>query len=146
MVMKQTYLFFLVLLMVLSSCGQLEEDTSDPAIRSYSKQILIEPCISNIIEKEGGTIVITAFYHDNDEKGNTSKRVLNDFFIDSVNFDAPYVKFKGRERVNDQKVRYTFVFEKNETGKDCEPVAAAIGDTSSFPNGFGWFKITQKGQ
>lgn len=87
--------------------------------------------------------MITAFYPETKPDGSDNVRVLNDELIETINFDAPYVQYKGRERVNDQTVRYTFVFEKNDSGAEREKVAAVISDTSTRPYGFGWFSIRQ---
>ncbi|MBR0254729.1 MAG: hypothetical protein IJQ69_02285 [Bacteroidales bacterium] len=166
--MKKSFYALLAIVALTSSCAQLEEGLFGGLFRSTKStddtvvyqlyidttavknalgtslmQIHVEPRSSNTIGKEGGTFTITASYPATLPSGEENTRVLNDFLFEKVNFDAPYVQYKGRERVNDRTVRYTFHFEENDTGKDREPVAAAITDTTSYPKGFGWFSIKQ---
>lgn len=108
--------------------------------------ITVSPRRSNTVGKEGGTIVLTASIPEKTPDGKENTRVLSEFFSETVNFDAPYVQYKGREQVDSRTVRYTFVFEKNNTGKDREPVGAVLSDTLSSPIGFGWFTIRQTAQ
>ena len=152
--MKKSFYALLAIVALTSSCAQLEEglfgglfrstkSTDENALGTPLMQIHVEPRSSNTIGREGGTFTITASYPATLPSGEENTRVLNDFLFEKVNFDAPYVQYQGRERVNDRTVRYTFHFEKNDTGKDREPVAAAITDTTSYPKGFGWFSIKQ---
>ncbi len=135
------YIFVIAALFLLYGCNPAEEVCLfQPA---SIEEIFVSPGPYITVGKEGGTVMITAYYREHLEDGSENKRVLNDELIETTNFNAPYVHFIGRERIDHRTVRYIFEFEANTTGEERGRVSAAISDTTSRPYGFGWFSITQ---
>ena len=144
--MKHLIRISLMLMLCLSGCNTVENE-EERVIGTPVAEILVSPSRSIAIGKEGGTVVVTAYYSKTLPDGSANLRVLNDELIETQNFDAPYVQFKGRERIDNQTVQYTFIFEENTTGEERGPVAAAITDSINYPSiGFGWFSIKQAGE
>lgn len=153
--MKRLMVLFLFALL-LCDCSEIKnsEDNRDLVLKAVDttyfvqkgatqQTIFVSPRRSISIGKEGGVVEVTAYYLDTLVNGAKNDRILNDFFFETINFDAPFVRYEGRQRISDREVRYTFLFTKNETGETRPAVAAAISDTLSHPSGFGWFSITQ---
>ena len=148
---------FLLFALLLCDCSEIENREEDRELvfktvdttyfvrqGATLESIFVSPKRSISIGKEGGIVEVTAYYLDTLVNGTQSNRILNDFFFETINFDAPFVSYEGRKRISDREVRYTFLFTKNETGMTRPVIAAAISDTLSHPSGFGWFSITQK--
>ena len=152
--MKHTLTFLLVAVLCLSGCTEMEDLTIDPNqfdIQSLSNlscyPIKIQPAHTNTIGKRGGDFVVTACIDETINPNTKLPNVLkNEFFTESLNLDASFVEFKGREQVNEQTVRYTFHFKENLSGQE-RGIGTRVMDTTFLFNGIhaalGGFSIIQ---
>ncbi len=126
--MKRFYLFVFAVALCLCGCLEQEEEGLDELGGLINHQIVVLPKEDNYIGKQGGDFVIVLTLPDiNGEKNPNALK--NEFFTESYNLDAPFVKVKGREQVDDRTVRYTFSFEKNTTGQE-RTVGTRVMDTT----------------
>lgn len=128
--MKRTLFFVLAMALCLCGCAVDEYSGIEHLRDGLTYQIIqVSPHEDNWIEKEGGDFVITLtlFPEINGEINPSSLK--NEFFTESYNLDAPFVKVKGREQVDNWTVRYTFSFEKNTTGEE-RMVGTRVMDTT----------------
>ena len=144
--MKYISVVILSTLLFISGCATHDEPSISSDITTFGgvpcHKIYVKPQVNNRIGKAGGEIVITLYYPE----GN-SNTLTNEFFEQSLNLDAPFVKIKGRTQVNERTVDYTFSFEENNSGSE-RMVAARVADTSyrskDIHAAVGYFDITQE--
>lgn len=128
--MKRIMIVFITLTsLLLYGCSSLTEEVYIVEMSGIqAHQMMVTPGMNNTIGAQGGDFAITISLQNID--GVPNPNVLkNEYFTESYNLDADFVKLKSRQQIDDRTVRYTFSFEKNTSGKE-RGIGTRVMDTS----------------
>ena len=126
--MKRVFCLLLTSIFCICGCSGFVPDGIEDLGGVTFHTIVISPGESNTIGKEGGKISITLTLQDIEGKTNPNQ-LKNEFFTESYNLDASFVRLEERIQIDDRTVRYVFSFDENSSGAE-RVIGTRVVDTT----------------